>query len=168
MQRFAVPLHGEHQALNAALAPAVAHRGFGIALDAAAERCARRVGPPLALELAETADGVIVLNDAYNANPASMDAALRALAQLAVRAGAGSRCSATCASSAPTPTTRTQPSAGSPAELGIDVVDRRGRGRRRDRRRGARATAATCASWPTPPRRAAAVLGLVDPATRCS
>ena len=36
------------------------------------------------MELAETADGVVVLNDAYNANPASMDAALRALAQLGV------------------------------------------------------------------------------------
>ena len=35
------------------------------------------------MELVESSDGVVVLNDAYNANPASMDAALRALAQLA-------------------------------------------------------------------------------------
>ena len=36
------------------------------------------------MELVETPDGIVVLNDSYNANPASMDAALRALAHLGV------------------------------------------------------------------------------------
>jgi UDP-N-acetylmuramoyl-tripeptide--D-alanyl-D-alanine ligase len=79
--RVVVPLHGEHQALNAALALAVAHRGFDIALDEAADSMRAARPAPWRLELHRTDDGVMVLNDAYNANPASMDAALRALAQ---------------------------------------------------------------------------------------
>ena len=44
------------------------------------------------MELTERADGVLILNDAYNANPESMRAALKALASLArPRRAAGGR-----------------------------------------------------------------------------
>jgi UDP-N-acetylmuramoyl-tripeptide--D-alanyl-D-alanine ligase len=79
--RVTVPLHGEHQALNAGLALAVAHRGFGIPLDDAAAALGSVLPAPWRLEISRADNGVIVLNDAYNANPTSMDAALRALAQ---------------------------------------------------------------------------------------
>jgi UDP-N-acetylmuramoyl-tripeptide--D-alanyl-D-alanine ligase len=78
--RFTVPLHGEHQAVNAALALAVAHRVFGIELAAAAEALAAARPARWRLELHTTPAGVTLLNDTYNANPSSMDAALRALA----------------------------------------------------------------------------------------
>ncbi|MDQ1509997.1 MAG: UDP-N-acetylmuramoyl-tripeptide--D-alanyl-D-alanine ligase [Actinomycetota bacterium] len=81
-QRVVVPLHGEHQASNAALALVVAHRGFDIALDAAAASMAAARPAPWRLQLQRHDDGVVVLNDAYNANPTSLDAALRALAQV--------------------------------------------------------------------------------------
>jgi UDP-N-acetylmuramoyl-tripeptide--D-alanyl-D-alanine ligase len=78
--RFTVPLRGEHQAVNAALAVAVAHRAFGVDLDAASDALAAAEPAPWRMELHEGVGGVTVLNDAYNANPASMGAALRALA----------------------------------------------------------------------------------------
>ena len=40
------------------------------------------------MELHESADGVVVLNDSYNANPASMHAAVDALATIGARRGA--------------------------------------------------------------------------------
>ena len=80
-QTVEVPLHGEHQAGNAALALAVAHRGFRIALDEAASRLGSVRPARWRLELHRSGNGVIVLNDAYNANPTSMGAALRSLAQ---------------------------------------------------------------------------------------
>jgi len=80
-QSVVVPLRGEHQAHNAALALAVAHRAFGIELDVAAEALAAVEPARWRLEMHTTRRGLTVLNDAYNANPASMDAALRALAR---------------------------------------------------------------------------------------
>jgi UDP-N-acetylmuramoyl-tripeptide--D-alanyl-D-alanine ligase len=79
-ERVNVPLHGAHQAGNAALALAVAHRAFGMELRAAAAGLAGVRPARWRLEVQENAAGVTVLNDAYNANPASMDAALRVLA----------------------------------------------------------------------------------------
>jgi len=80
-QSVEVPLHGEHQAANAALALEVAHRAFAIPLAIAAESL-RSVRPARwRLERHVAGNGVIVLNDAYNANPTSMNAALRSLAQ---------------------------------------------------------------------------------------
>jgi UDP-N-acetylmuramoyl-tripeptide--D-alanyl-D-alanine ligase len=80
-RRFTVPLHGEHQALNAALALALADRVFGVDLETAAEAVAAARPARWRLELHTTPGGVTLLNDTYNANPASMDAALRALAR---------------------------------------------------------------------------------------
>jgi UDP-N-acetylmuramoyl-tripeptide--D-alanyl-D-alanine ligase len=82
-QPVAVPLHGEHQAENAALALAVAHRGFDIPLDVAASSLGSVRPARWRLERHQAGNGVIVFNDAYNANPTSMGAALRALAQTA-------------------------------------------------------------------------------------
>ena len=45
------------------------------------------------MEVTERPDGVIVLNDAYNANPESVRAALDTLAAAGPRAAARSRCS---------------------------------------------------------------------------
>jgi UDP-N-acetylmuramoyl-tripeptide--D-alanyl-D-alanine ligase len=79
--RFTVPLHGEHQAVNAALALAVAHRVFGVEPAAAAEAIAAARPARWRLEVHTSPDGLTVLDDTYNANPSSMDAALRALAR---------------------------------------------------------------------------------------
>ncbi len=67
--------------MNAALALAVAHRAFAIPLDIAAESLGSVRPARWRLERHVADNGVIVLNDAYNANPTSMNAALRALAQ---------------------------------------------------------------------------------------
>jgi UDP-N-acetylmuramoyl-tripeptide--D-alanyl-D-alanine ligase len=80
-QPVSVPLHGEHQAENAALALAVAHRVFDIPLDVAASSLGSVRPARWRLERHQAENGVIVFNDAYNANPTSMGAALRALAQ---------------------------------------------------------------------------------------
>jgi UDP-N-acetylmuramoyl-tripeptide--D-alanyl-D-alanine ligase len=75
-------LHGEHQGFNVAAAVAAA-----VALDldflAAAESLhGVRLDSRWRMEVSETADGVTVINDAYNANPQSMAAGLRALASM--------------------------------------------------------------------------------------
>jgi UDP-N-acetylmuramoyl-tripeptide--D-alanyl-D-alanine ligase len=81
-RRVTLSLHGEHQVINAAFAFAVAHRGFDLALDRAVEALAT-VGPARGrLEIDTTRSDITVLDDTYNANPASMDAALRALVRL--------------------------------------------------------------------------------------
>ena len=75
-------LLGEHQASNAAAAAAVAVAlgldlaDVAIALSAAGNASRWR------METHERADGVLVVNDAYNANPDSMRAALKTLAAL--------------------------------------------------------------------------------------
>ena len=82
-----LPVRGAHQAGNAALAVAVAGIA-GVGLEAAVAGLAGAVGSPWRMELRRTRAGLVVLNDAYNANPTSMAAALDALASLA---GAGGR-----------------------------------------------------------------------------
>ena len=68
--------------MNAALALAVAHRVFGVDLDDRRRGGRRGAAGALAPGAARpTPGGVTVLNDAYNANPTSMDAALVALAR---------------------------------------------------------------------------------------
>ncbi len=80
-------LLGEHQALNAAAATAAAlAAGVGLA----------QIGESLSaitalskwrMELGERADGLVVINDAYNANPDSVRAALQTLAEIGERSG---------------------------------------------------------------------------------
>jgi UDP-N-acetylmuramoyl-tripeptide--D-alanyl-D-alanine ligase len=82
--QFTVPLRGAHHAQNAAMAVAVAHGAFGIELDVIATELAAAAPARWRMELIETDDGVTVLNDAYNANPTSMEAALLALTSFGV------------------------------------------------------------------------------------
>ena len=71
---------GEHNAMNATAAMLVA-RCMGTDLGAASEALERLAPPPMRLERCEIA-GIHVINDAYNANPDSMLAAVRTLAAL--------------------------------------------------------------------------------------
>lgn len=75
---------GAHHVANA-LAAAAAALAVGAPLDAVVTGLGRARLSPWRMELSRTAGGGIVLNDAYNANPASTEAALRALATLAAR-----------------------------------------------------------------------------------
>ncbi|GAA2234642.1 UDP-N-acetylmuramoyl-tripeptide--D-alanyl-D-alanine ligase [Streptomyces amakusaensis] len=82
-------LYGEHHVSNALAATAVAHE-----LGMSADEIARALSEAGTLsrwrmEVTERSDGVTIVNDAYNANPESMRAALRALA--AMGQGAQSR-----------------------------------------------------------------------------
>jgi UDP-N-acetylmuramoyl-tripeptide--D-alanyl-D-alanine ligase len=86
-QRFEVPLRGAHQARNAAMAIAVAHHVFSLPFDEIALELAGTAAGRWRMELLETDTGVTVINDAYNANPTSMDAALVALAHLELASG---------------------------------------------------------------------------------
>lgn len=84
--RTSVPQLGAHHVTNAAAAAAVA-LAVGMPLaDIGAALATATVASPMRMARAVRADGVVVINDAYNANPDSMAAALRALT--AVR-GAG-------------------------------------------------------------------------------
>ena len=76
-----LPVRGAHQVGNAALAVAVAVVA-GVDLEAAVAGLAGALGSPLRMDLCRRADGLIVLNDSYNANPTSMAAAVEALASL--------------------------------------------------------------------------------------
>ncbi|NBM19476.1 UDP-N-acetylmuramoyl-tripeptide--D-alanyl-D-alanine ligase [Streptomyces sp. GC420] len=75
-------LYGEHHVSNALAAAAVAHElgmpadEIALALSEAGTLSRWR------MEVTERSDGVTVVNDAYNANPESMRAALRALAAM--------------------------------------------------------------------------------------
>ncbi|MGH9008683.1 MAG: UDP-N-acetylmuramoyl-tripeptide--D-alanyl-D-alanine ligase [Acidimicrobiia bacterium] len=76
-----LPVRGAHQAGNAAFAVAVAGV-VGVSLADAVAGLAGAVGSPLRMDLRRSPAGLIVLNDSYNANPASMAAAVDALASL--------------------------------------------------------------------------------------
>ena len=77
-----VPLIGQYHAWNAAAAAAVAIV-LGVDLPTAVDRLAT-AGPrsPMRMERHVRPDGGVVINDAYNANPESMAAALRAVAAI--------------------------------------------------------------------------------------
>jgi UDP-N-acetylmuramoyl-tripeptide--D-alanyl-D-alanine ligase len=75
-------LVGAHQALNAAAAAAAA-LAVGVRLERAADALSRVTSlSRWRMELHELADGVVLLNDSYNANPESMRAAIDALASI--------------------------------------------------------------------------------------
>ena len=76
-------VHGEHQVGNSLAAAAVALE-LGMPLPAVAGALGRaRALSRWRMEVTERPDGVLVVNDAYNANPESMAAALRALTTMA-------------------------------------------------------------------------------------
>ena len=75
---FTVPLPGMHNAINAALC-VLAARELGIEDDITRAGLASAVAPEMRFERVEIGNGaglVVVINDAYNANPDSMRAAL--------------------------------------------------------------------------------------------
>jgi UDP-N-acetylmuramoyl-tripeptide--D-alanyl-D-alanine ligase len=75
-------LYGEHHVSNALAAAAVA-RDLGMSTDEIATAlCEAGTLSHWRMEVTERPDGVTVVNDAYNANPDSMRAALRALAAM--------------------------------------------------------------------------------------
>lgn len=79
----ALDMYGEHHVANATAAAAVA-LGLGAQLAEVADAlCTARQLTPGRMEVTERADGVTVVNDAFNANPDSMAAALRALVAMA-------------------------------------------------------------------------------------
>lgn len=84
-ERVALRLVGAHQVGNALAAAAIALE-CGMALTAvAAALSAAEANSHWRMQLCETRDGVVVINDAYNANPESMRAALQTLAMIAAR-----------------------------------------------------------------------------------
>ncbi|MCK7622120.1 UDP-N-acetylmuramoyl-tripeptide--D-alanyl-D-alanine ligase [Streptomyces sp. RS10V-4] len=85
-------LYGEHHVSNALAAAAVAHE-LGMPVDEIATALSEAgTLSRWRMEVTERADGVTVVNDAYNANPESMRAALRALVAMgAARSAEGGR-----------------------------------------------------------------------------
>jgi len=75
--RLAVP--GRHNVTNALAAAAAAHV-LGVELEVVRAGLEAFQPPGMRMEVTQLPSGVTVLNDAYNANPASMAAALRTLA----------------------------------------------------------------------------------------
>jgi UDP-N-acetylmuramoyl-tripeptide--D-alanyl-D-alanine ligase len=76
-------LHGAHNVPNALAAAALAGElGLGLA-DIADGLCAAVARSRWRMEVRRRADGVMIINDAYNANPESVRAAIEALAHLA-------------------------------------------------------------------------------------
>ncbi|MFF8829008.1 UDP-N-acetylmuramoyl-tripeptide--D-alanyl-D-alanine ligase [Streptomyces sp. NPDC015131] len=84
-------LYGEHHVSNALAAAAVAHE-LGMSVDEIATALSGAgTLSRWRMEVTERPDGVTIVNDAYNANPESMRAALRALVAIgrAKQAGGG-------------------------------------------------------------------------------
>lgn len=76
-ERVLLAVPGEHMVSNALAAAAVGLE-LGIPLEASAEALARARVSRWRMETFETPEGILVINDAYNANPESMAAALKA------------------------------------------------------------------------------------------
>ncbi|MCF8571882.1 UDP-N-acetylmuramoyl-tripeptide--D-alanyl-D-alanine ligase [Gordonia sp. HY002] len=81
---IALQARGEHQVPNA-LAAAAAGCGLGVPIEALAAGLSDATLSGLRMEMTTTASGVVVINDAYNANPTSMAAGLSSLARLDAR-----------------------------------------------------------------------------------
>ncbi len=83
---FSLPLPGSHNASNLLGAVSVAH-SFDMSLEQISEGLSAFVPPPDRSQIREGIKGVSFLCDYYNASPASMDAALRTVSDLAEKAG---------------------------------------------------------------------------------
>jgi UDP-N-acetylmuramoyl-tripeptide--D-alanyl-D-alanine ligase len=82
-ERIRLKLCGEHNLSNALGAAAMA---YGLGVDTAAIREGLEAVRPFSMRMAiEEWNGVGVINDAYNANPASMEAALKTLGRMETR-----------------------------------------------------------------------------------
>jgi UDP-N-acetylmuramoyl-tripeptide--D-alanyl-D-alanine ligase len=78
-----LPLHGMHHVSNALAAAAVALELGATPAEVAQSLAGARPRSRWRMEVVDGADGVTVVNDAYNANPESMAAALTALPSIA-------------------------------------------------------------------------------------
>lgn len=78
---YSIPLVGAHNVLNALAAIAIGLR-FGLSHDEIAAALAAAEAPPMRLER-RAIGSLTLINDAYNANPASMRAAFAAVEELA-------------------------------------------------------------------------------------
>lgn len=78
-----LPVRGEHQAANA-VAAAAAALACGVSFTLVLQGLGRARLSAWRMQLDVAPSGALVLNDAYNANPVSTEAALRSLAQLPV------------------------------------------------------------------------------------
>ena len=74
-------ISGEHMAMNAAAAIAVAG-SIGVSLEAAIGALRHAPMSAMRMEVSTAPNGATVINDAYNANPTSMIAALKAVAAM--------------------------------------------------------------------------------------
>lgn len=84
-QAVQLSMHGEHFVSSALAAAAVAHQ-CGMPVERIAERIsAAAPRSPWRMEVRRSPAGVTVINDAYNANPESMRAALKTLRSMDVR-----------------------------------------------------------------------------------
>ena len=87
-RRVTLTQSGAHQVANACAAAALA-LGAGRPFDEVADALTTaQATSPWRMQLHERTDGVVVVNDAYNANPDSMEAALHTLAVMGRRRGA--------------------------------------------------------------------------------
>ncbi len=82
--RVELAVSGEHMAMNAAAALAVAG-ALGVDVAAAAAALAGAGISGMRMEISELPGGAVVVNDAYNANPTSMAAALDAVVAMDAR-----------------------------------------------------------------------------------
>ncbi|SOX54664.1 UDP-N-acetylmuramoyl-tripeptide--D-alanyl-D-alanine ligase [Mycobacterium ahvazicum] len=104
-------VYGEHQVTNALCAGAVALQCGASVEQIAASLAAAGPVSRHRMQVTNRADGVTVIDDAYNANPDSMRAGLQALAQIARGSGA-----------APATARRSWAVLGEMAELGEDAI----------------------------------------------
>ena len=79
---IALKLMGGYQVYNA-LAAAAATSHLGIGIKDIKESLKAFQPPPMRMELMTLGKGITIINDAYNANPPSMESALRTLAEVA-------------------------------------------------------------------------------------
>ena len=84
---IALAVHGDHQVSNALCAAAVALECGATLEQVAAALAAAGPASKHRMQVATRDDGVTIINDAYNANPDSMRAGLKALAWMAREAG---------------------------------------------------------------------------------
>jgi UDP-N-acetylmuramoyl-tripeptide--D-alanyl-D-alanine ligase len=77
-------LIGAHNVMNALAAAAIGH-AMGLPLDVIASGLQRATPPSQRMQIVRLANGVTLINDAYNANPSSVEAALQALRRLSGR-----------------------------------------------------------------------------------
>jgi UDP-N-acetylmuramoyl-tripeptide--D-alanyl-D-alanine ligase len=81
--QVSLPVHGEHMVTNACMAAAVGLE-FGLTLEECAVGLAKTTIPGNRLKI-QNLGPLVVINDAYNANPDSMLAALKTATQFAVK-----------------------------------------------------------------------------------